>query len=236
MREQGGHSGSLDLTEGAVNGRIMVVDEALLADALALVLAAQGYAVEAVAPTELHAVRDTADAFAPDLVVYDVAMEAEVDFDRCDPVRALVNGGHRVVLLTSTSDELLVARALEAGAEDLIPRHLSVAELVGALRAIAGGRSMLPVAQRGELMRSLAAHRQRERQTAAVFESLTEGEAAVLSHLVVGHRAQEIADERYVSVATVRTQIHSVLSKLGVNSQLAAVATAVRSGWYRDLS
>lgn len=51
-------------------------------------------------------------------------------------------------------------------------------------------------------------------------------ERVVLHHLMEGRSAEEIADLDYVAVTTVRTQIRSLLQKLGCKSQLAAVALA----------
>ena len=59
---------------------------------------------------------------------------------------------------------------------------------------------------------------------------LTSSERRVLYFLTVGRSAQEIADELVVSLATVRSHIRSVLRKLGVRSQLAAVAVANSRG------
>jgi DNA-binding NarL/FixJ family response regulator len=60
---------------------------------------------------------------------------------------------------------------------------------------------------------------------------LTEREQVVLAELMEGHNAEEIAKAGYVSISTVRSQIRAILRKLGVNSQLAAVAIARRAGW-----
>jgi DNA-binding NarL/FixJ family response regulator len=56
--------------------------------------------------------------------------------------------------------------------------------------------------------------------------TLTSSERRVLFYLTVGESAQEIADDLFVSLATVRSHIRSILRKLGVRSQLAAVALA----------
>ena len=53
----------------------------------------------------------------------------------------------------------------------------------------------------------------------------------MLARLCDGHSAAQIADESYVAVSTVRSQIRAVLMKLGVGSQLEAVAAARRGGW-----
>ncbi len=63
---------------------------------------------------------------------------------------------------------------------------------------------------------------------------LTERERHVLAELMDGHCAEEIASASCVSISTVRSQIKSILQKLGVNSQLAAVALARRAGWSTD--
>ena len=60
------------------------------------------------------------------------------------------------------------------------------------------------------------------------FALLTEREQVVLTHLQDGLTPIEIAQVEYVGLTTVRTQIRSILMKLGVRSQLAAVAMANR--------
>lgn len=67
-----------------------------------------------------------------------------------------------------------------------------------------------------------------------LFAILTEREQHVLAELMDGHCAEEIANASFVSISTVRSQIKAILQKLGVNSQLAAVALARRLGWSRD--
>jgi len=64
-----------------------------------------------------------------------------------------------------------------------------------------------------------------------LFAILTERERHVLAELMEGHCAEEIAVAACVSISTVRSQIKSILQKLGVSSQLAAVALARRAGW-----
>ena len=49
--------------------------------------------------------------------------------------------------------------------------------------------------------------------------------------LMRGTTARQICDEDCVSLPTVRSQIHAIISKLGVSTQLAAVVLAYQSGW-----
>jgi DNA-binding NarL/FixJ family response regulator len=64
--------------------------------------------------------------------------------------------------------------------------------------------------------------------------SLTAKEGEVLRALMAGTPAPEVARELNVSVSTVRNHIRAILGKLGVRSQLAAVAAAYRAGWSRE--
>src|SRR5205814_8599783 len=61
--------------------------------------------------------------------------------------------------------------------------------------------------------------------------SLSRREGEVLRALMDGKSADETAAEQFVSITTVRTHIRSILRKLGVRSQLAAVALAHRARW-----
>jgi two-component system, NarL family, nitrate/nitrite response regulator NarL len=63
------------------------------------------------------------------------------------------------------------------------------------------------------------------------FDRLTRREEEVLSSLMRGAKAREICAQSFVSMPTVRSQIRSIFSKLGVTSQLAAVALAYQNGW-----
>ena len=63
---------------------------------------------------------------------------------------------------------------------------------------------------------------------------LSARERVVLIHMMHGRSACDIAALDYVTVSTVRSQIRSILMKLGVSSQLAAVAHAYAACWPND--
>lgn len=70
-----------------------------------------------------------------------------------------------------------------------------------------------------------------ERRARRALTNLTPAEARILWALMRGRSADDIAHDHVVSIATVRTQIKQVLSKLGAKSQLSAVALAWRVDW-----
>ena len=82
----------------------------------------------------------------------------------------------------------------------------------------------------------LAAHRGRKAQDhdrLAMLGRLSGQERRVLEALADGQSVGRIAADFVVSEATVRTQVRSILTKLGVKSQLQAVAIAGRHAWFR---
>ena len=136
-----------------------------------------------------------------------------------------------VLVMLSGTDSLSAARWVEAGASAVLTDDASMAELVDTLERLARGETLLGVAVREGLLARLRAQRQVEDERHAPFKALTRREAAVLRQLAVGASPEEIARTSFVSLNTVRTQIRAVLTKIGVNSVVAAVATAYRSGW-----
>ena len=101
------------------------------------------------------------------------------------------------------------------------------------------GESLIGRATREAMLDELRIERASLRRALSPFEQLTIREREVLAALVDGLSADEIAETQYVALTTVRSQIRSVLQKLGVRSQLAAVAHANRVGWKpasRDLA
>ena len=96
---------------------------------------------------------------------------------------------------------------------------------------LAASGSAIDEAERHELLTRLRVRRERDRSRLAPFEMLTPKEEAVLIALSDGKSAADYAEEAFVSVFTVRGHIRSILTKLGVGSQLVAVALAHASGW-----
>lgn len=147
-------------------------------------------------------------------------------------IEALTAEGVDVLVVTGSDDRADLAIALAAGAVGVVSKHAGFDHLREQIDRVLHGLPAAPSAQlRQELAQQLHAERLRASETEARFSRLTRREAAVLGALMEGFDAAAIADLSHVSITTVRTQIASVLRKLGVGSQLAAVAMAHRAGW-----
>lgn len=132
-----------------------------------------------------------------------------------DPLVVAVGGRPALAALADAVEGRAAAAALDADQPFI--------DLVAALDGVL--RRATDIAVRADLVAGLRA-RARE---AALFAALTPREQEVLGGMLAGRSAAEIAAGQQVSLATVRSHIRAVLAKLGVSSQLAAVALAHRS-------
>lgn len=151
-------------------------------------------------------------------------------------IETLADHNIHVLALVTGHDRLAMARCLEAGASGIFSADQPLDNLVSLIDDAARGVTTLEPERRTELLKALREERSLNAELRWLFSTLTESEAAVLADLMDGRSADEVAARRDVAVSTVRSQIKSVLLKLGVNSQLAAVALARRAGWSTAIS
>jgi DNA-binding NarL/FixJ family response regulator len=128
------------------------------------------------------------------------------------------------LLLTGTPPGAGWGAMIEVGIDTILPSSTTLDELVAALEGLPDGRHALPAGVRQRLLQEWRAHRADLESLRARMATLTPRERSVLALLYSGETVRTIAELYEVSEATVRSQVRSVLRKLGVNSQLAAVA------------
>jgi DNA-binding NarL/FixJ family response regulator len=222
--------------DGPVDGpRLLLVDDhRLLVETLQVSLTQAGLAVSVAACGSFDEVLADAAVVHPTLVVLDLDLQsAGYGFDLIGPLREL---GAQVLVLTGTVDRKELARCLEAGALGIASKADGFASVLDQIRRAADGEAVTPITEKTQLLADLAAHRRAEERRKAPFETLSSRERDVLRQIVEGRQAAEIAKASYVSLATVRTQIRSILLKLEVTSQVAAVALARKSGWFDTIA
>jgi DNA-binding NarL/FixJ family response regulator len=209
---------------------LLVDDHRLLVETLQMSLSAAGFAVSVAPCGSFAEVLAEAAAVRPTLVVLDLDLQgAGFGYDLIGPLREL---GAEVLVLTGTTDRIELARCLEAGALGVSSKTAGFASVLDEVRRTAAGETVTPVTIRTQLLADLAAHRRAADKRRAPFETLSGRERDVLRLICEGHQAAAIAQASFVSLATVRTQIRSILMKLDVTSQVAAVALARQNGWF----
>jgi DNA-binding NarL/FixJ family response regulator len=158
----------------------------------------------------------------PDVVVMDLRMPGG---GGVDAVRALAAAGSRtaVLVLTTYDTDADTIAAIEAGATGYLLKDTPAAALFDAVRATAAGETVLSPA----VAARLASH---VRRPAATGATLSPREREVLVLVARGTSNRAIAEELFVSEATVKTHLVHVYDKLGVKDRAAAVATAYERG------
>ena len=213
--------------------RVLIIeDHDLLAQSLSIALEAEGLRVDiaTLADRDRDSLLAAISAAPPRLVLLDLDLRGQLGDSTglIAPLRAL---GAAVLVVTGTTDRTRLAAAVEAGAVGFVGKNEPFDALLDTITAAVAGRQVLDPNDRAELLAELRRRRREQVERMAPFSSLTPREAQVLAELGNGQSVAALATEWVVSEATVRTQVRSVLAKLGVNSQVAAVAKARKSGW-----
>jgi DNA-binding NarL/FixJ family response regulator len=216
-------------TSPSEHGTVLIVDDhELIGASLQMTLRGAGIDAHLCGPSGGAGVILAAAArLPPGVVLLDLDLGRDSTgrtVDGAALVEPLCAAGWRVVMLSGTADRARIGAALDAGAIGMVPKRAQMPTLLRTVHEALAGR---PVMAAGARDKFVAAHREQRTQRgelAGKLDRLTPRELEVLRLLADGHRAQAVADEFVVSLATVRTQIRAVLTKLGVTSQLEAVA------------
>jgi DNA-binding NarL/FixJ family response regulator len=208
--------------------RVAIIDDHyLIVAALAAALRAEGCEVDV--PSLNEDLPAWLLAAAPHVALLDLDLGSHGSGE--DLLPALVASGCRALVVSGISDEAVIGRCLARGASGWLPKRASLEELLAAILALAGGREVLRESERDRLLRVWRERREAESAVLGPFLRLSPREGAVLGLLMEGRSVDWIAQTSFVSSDTVRTQVRAILTKLGVNSQLEAVALARRAGW-----
>jgi DNA-binding NarL/FixJ family response regulator len=209
---------------------VVVDDHRLLAQSIAVALTLEGVDCTVAEVSSAEQILADLSSEPPDVVLLDLDLGAEVG-DGGALVRPLVLSGCRVLVLSATSDPSRMAAALEAGAAGVLAKTEPIEVLLAASTAAARGEEVMSASDRRLVLRDAEERRARRNAKLAPFERLTDREGQVLRALASGTGVSAIAAGWHVSEATVRSQVRGVLTKLGVGSQLEAVALAHETGW-----
>jgi NarL family two-component system response regulator LiaR len=165
----------------------------------------------------------------PDVVVMDIAMPMLNGIEATRRIKA-THPGTAVLILSAYDDDQYVFALLEAGAAGYLLKDVPSHELVGAIRAVNAGESVLHPTIARKVVNRFA--RSGPRTSAeAVVDQLSEREMEVLKLAARGITNLEIANELVLSVRTVEGHLSNIFGKMQVGSRTEAVIQALRWGW-----
>ena len=210
---------------------VLADDQELIRSGLRALLEARGVDVLAEAEHGRAAVEATR-FHRPDVLVMDIRMPV---MDGIAATRELVATGltTRVLILTTYDLDEYVYEALRAGAAGFMLKATPADRLVDAIEVVAAGEALLAPSL---TQRLIAEHVRRPPPRTGVPEELgelTQRERQVLLLLARGLSNDEIAATLVVSLATVKTHVNRILTKLGLRSRAQAVVTAYETGLVR---
>ncbi|MBL0748498.1 LuxR C-terminal-related transcriptional regulator [Nocardioides baculatus] len=216
--------------------RVLIIDDhVLFAESLELALSLEGYDARRLElPDEggsMATVRSLALRANPRTVLLDLDLGRFGD--GVNLIGPLAQAGANVVVLTASEDRGRWGGCMRLGARKVLPKSGALQQALATVRRLHQG---LPVIKREELEELLDAWMQDRRTNDDLrrrLDLLTPRERQVLGALIEGRTVRAISEESVVSEATVRTQVKSILGKLEVSSQLAAVGMANQVGWKR---
>lgn len=222
------------ITTSRSNLRIVILeDHVLFAESLELALSVEGYDVRRMEIPDHEqapgALITQVTRLRPRVVLLDLDLGLFGNGERL--ISALALAGINVVVVTGSVDKARWGEAIRFGARKVIAKSRPLNDILGAVRRINQGLQVMAREEREDLLEAWAIERSHLVDSQARLDLLTVREREVLAHLMKGRNVREIAAVGVVSEATVRTQVKSILAKLEVTSQLAAVGLAHEVGW-----
>jgi NarL family two-component system response regulator LiaR len=159
----------------------------------------------------------------PDIVLMDLLME---NGNGIEATREILKSypGCKIIIITSYYDDEQVFPAIEAGAFSYMLKTANATEVVAAIKKASQGE---PVIESKVANKMVDRFRAQEKKP---HDDLTERESGVLMCIGEGMTNQEISDELFIGIKTVKTHVSNILSKLGVSDRTQAAVYANRNG------
>jgi DNA-binding NarL/FixJ family response regulator len=198
--------------------RVMLVEDHQLVrqGLVALLSADKGLDVVGAAGDGIEAVAQYRK-LQPDVTLMDLQMPKQGGVETIRQIRGEFPEARLIVLTTYDGDEDIY-RALQAGARAYLLKGMPLDELVSTIQAVHAGKLHIPAAVAEKLAQRVSG------------QELTARELEVLGRIVAGRANKEISADLFISEATVKTHINSLLGKLGVADRTHAATVAIQRG------
>lgn len=168
-----------------------------------------------------HLAVEKALELRPDIILMDLVMKK---MDGIEATKLIIDEWPeaKIIIVTSFIDDDKVYPALEAGAMSYILKTSKASDIAEAIRSTYQGQSILEPEVTGKIMTKM------RNQTVLLHEQLTDRETEILLLIAEGKTNQQIADELYIALKTVKVHVSNILSKLEVQDRTQAVIYAFK--------
>ena len=158
----------------------------------------------------------------PDIILMDLVMDG---IDGIEATKEIMKQwpSAKIIVVTSFLDDEKLYPVIEAGATSYLLKTSRASDIADAIRATYNGESVLEPKVTGKMMNMM-----RNKNTTLPHEELTERELEIMLLMTEGKSNQEIADELFIALKTVKTHVSNILSKLDVSDRTQAVIYAFR--------
>lgn len=158
----------------------------------------------------------------PDIILMDLVMK---EMDGIEATKRIIEQWPtaKIIIVTSFLDDEKVYPALEAGATSYMLKTSKANEIADAIRSTYEGQSILEPEVTGKIMNKM-----RQKPVQYPHEYLTERDKEILMLMAEGKVNQEIADELYIALKTVKVHVSNILGKLEVQDRTQAVIYAFK--------
>jgi len=162
-------------------------------------------------------------ALRPDVAILDVRLPDGEGVTVCREIRSTVSPPPACLMLTSYSDDEALFGAIMAGASGYLLKQVTGIDLIGAVRTIAAGGSLLDPRATAVVLERL---RKGNEPADPRYESLSPQERRILGYIADGLTNRQIGAEMYLAEKTVKNYVSSLLHKLGFSRRTEAAVYA----------
>ncbi|MBV9688459.1 MAG: response regulator transcription factor [Ktedonobacteraceae bacterium] len=164
----------------------------------------------------------------PDVVLLDIRLP---DMSGIEVCRTVAQRFPRtaVLILTTFTDENLIAQCIQAGARGYIIKDIERLDLKRSIRAVARGEAAIDSKAAVALLAQIRRTPQIRQEPAP--EPLSSQQLVILRLVARGLSSREIATQLYLSEHTIKGYVQEILHRLAVKNRTEAVMVAVKQGW-----
>jgi DNA-binding NarL/FixJ family response regulator len=164
-------------------------------------------------------------ALKPDVAVLDVRLPDGDGITVCREIRSTMEQPPACLMLTSFSDDEALFTAIMAGAAGYLLKQVSGTDLIGAVRRLAAGESLLDPAMTTAVLERL--RHPADEEDDPRYKSLTEQERRILDLIAEGKTNRQVARSMFLAEKTVKNYVSGLLRKLDMERRTEAAVYAV---------